>query len=174
MQIHIGRAGEPLGTFTETEAIDGLSSGRFLPNDLAWREGMSEWRPLGEVVSAPVPPAAASPAPPVWNPAVQYSGPMAQGSVGIPVLPTPGTAIASLILGLLSLITCYFGFLFSIPGVICGHLALSAIKRSGAQYEGRGLALAGLIMNYLWLGIAVLLLLIFILVGAVASLQKPG
>jgi hypothetical protein len=46
---------------------------------------------------------------------------------------------------------------FAIPAVICGHLALGRIQRSGGSLGGRGLALAGLITGYV--GIALIPLL---------------
>ena len=70
--------------------------------------------------------------------------------------PLPGTApqpknsalaIWSLILGILSL-TC-FSIFSAIPGVICGHKALSRIKQSGGALTGQGLAIAGLVTGYL-------------------------
>ncbi|MFM9167489.1 MAG: DUF4339 domain-containing protein [Verrucomicrobiota bacterium] len=48
MQIHIARKGTQLGVFTSEEVRDGLASGRFAGTDLAWREGMAEWKALGE------------------------------------------------------------------------------------------------------------------------------
>ncbi|MGH7994663.1 MAG: DUF4190 domain-containing protein, partial [Limisphaerales bacterium] len=56
-------------------------------------------------------------------------------------------AIWSLILGILSL-TC-FSIFSAIPGVICGHKALSKIKQSGGALTGQGLAIAGLVTGYL-------------------------
>lgn len=64
--------------------------------------------------------------------------------------PQPKTstlAIWSLVLGILS-ITC-FSILSAIPGVICGHKALSKIKHSGGALAGQGLAIAGLVTGYL-------------------------
>jgi len=46
-------------------------------------------------------------------------------------------------LGILSL-AC-FSIFAAIPGVICGHKALSRIKRSSGAIAGQGLAIAGLI-----------------------------
>jgi len=60
---------------------------------------------------------------------------------------TSGLAIWSLVLGILSL-TC-FSILSAIPGVICGHKALSKIKLSGGALTGQGLAIAGLVTGYL-------------------------
>jgi hypothetical protein len=59
-------------------------------------------------------------------------------------------AIASLVCSLLSLITCV-GWL---PGIICGHLAKSRIRRN-PSLKGSGLATAGLIIGYLILMIEV-------------------
>ncbi|MEO7932062.1 MAG: YIP1 family protein [Chthoniobacterales bacterium] len=46
--IHINRAGQNLGIFTQTEVQTGLDTGRFLGTDLAWRAGMENWKPLGQ------------------------------------------------------------------------------------------------------------------------------
>ena len=48
MQIHIARNSAQLGIFASEEIIAGLQSGRFFASDLAWREGMAAWTPLGD------------------------------------------------------------------------------------------------------------------------------
>jgi hypothetical protein len=57
---------------------------------------------------------------------------------------TSGLAVASLVCSGSSLITCV-GWL---PGIICGHLARSRIRRN-PSLKGRGLATAGLVIGYL-------------------------
>ncbi len=47
--IHIARNHQPFGTFSEEDLREGIVSGRFVSSDLAWREGMAEWKPLGEM-----------------------------------------------------------------------------------------------------------------------------
>lgn len=47
--IHIARNHQPFGTFSEDEIREGIVSGRFVSSDLSWREGMNEWKPLGEM-----------------------------------------------------------------------------------------------------------------------------
>ncbi len=42
----------------------------------------------------------------------------------------------------------------SIAGVICGHIALSQIKKTGEQ--GRGMAIAGLIIGYIGIVLAII------------------
>ena len=70
-----------------------------------------------------------------------------------PVSKTEGLAIWSLVLGVLSLMC--FSIFAAIPGVICGHKALSKIKRSGRASEGKGLAIAGLVTGYMGIAWAI-------------------
>jgi len=60
---------------------------------------------------------------------------------------TSGLAIASLVLSLVIPIGC-------IPAIVCGHIALRKIEKD-AMVQGRGLALAGLIIGYVVLGLFV-------------------
>lgn len=70
------------------------------------------------------------------------------------VPPTPGVAIWSLILAVLSF-TC--GWLFTaIPAVICGHVARAKIRRSDGALGGRGIATAGLILGYIALAVGIM------------------
>jgi len=69
---------------------------------------------------------------------------------------TSGLAIWSLVLGILSFVC--FSIFSAIPAVICGHKALSRIKRSDGALTGQGLAIGGLVMGY----IAIVLSLIII------------
>jgi hypothetical protein len=66
--IHINRAGNSLGTFSEEEVREGVRTGRFLGTDLAWREGMASWQALSQfpefaAPSTPSPGASAPQAP---------------------------------------------------------------------------------------------------------------
>ncbi|MBC8094837.1 MAG: DUF4190 domain-containing protein [Akkermansiaceae bacterium] len=73
--------------------------------------------------------------------------------------PTPKTsalAIWSLVLGVLSLVCC--SIFAAVPGVICGHKALSRIKNSMGILEGRGLAISGLVTSYLGIALAVFII----------------
>lgn len=64
------------------------------------------------------------------------------------VVPTSGSAVVSLIFGLLgfSAACCWPLVIFSAVGVITGHAALSETK-SGAR-SGHGIAVAGLMLSY--------------------------
>lgn len=191
MQYHLGRDGTQLGSFPEDEIRAGLQNGRFLPTDLAWSEGMPDWKPLSEVLpgtsAAPSSPtlslskpgdgdqsSASVSTPQVYPPSAPVWQPQQVGTphYGVGVMPTPGTAIASLVLGILTIVSCYFGVLFVIPAIICGHIALNQIKASGGRFQGKGLALAGLIMGYIWLGLCVLFIIGMVVFGAFASVTS--
>ena len=46
--INVNRGAESLGVFSEEEVREGLRSGRFVPTDLGWREGMTTWQTLAQ------------------------------------------------------------------------------------------------------------------------------
>jgi competence protein ComGC len=84
--------------------------------------------------------------------------------------PQPKTstlAIWSVVLGSLSLGCSYL--LTAIPAVICGHMALSRIKRSGGSLVGNGWAIAGLVTGYLGI-----LLFVVALAGLLAAIAIPN
>lgn len=59
-----------------------------------------------------------------------------------------GSAVTSMVIGILGLLGLHFcgAFLIGIP---LGHLALNKIKYSNGRVRGKGMAVAGLIMNWL-------------------------
>jgi hypothetical protein len=59
--IHVARDGAKLGEFTLEQIRAGLASGQFRLTDLGWQTGMSEWRPLSEMVAPATPPGDAVP-----------------------------------------------------------------------------------------------------------------
>ncbi|GGJ73258.1 DUF4190 domain-containing protein [Glutamicibacter ardleyensis] len=62
----------------------------------------------------------------------------------------PSTNVFAILALILGLVTGFFGIIF-------GHIALSQIKKTGQP--GRGMALAGLIIGYVWLAFWVVLIL---------------
>ena len=80
----------------------------------------------------------------------------------------------------LSIVAFVLAFVASIGGIICGHLALAQIKGSGE--DGRGLALAGLIIGYvvtaLWLVVfsfsGVFYILFFVALSHLGFGDHPG
>lgn len=96
-----------------------------------------------------LPPSGGLPAPQPYGPPYQPYPPVQSRG-------TSGMAVASMVLGLVGLVLCG---LTSIPGVICGHVAIARIKRTGE--EGHGLAVAGLVMSYITIIMWLLLWVIF-------------
>jgi len=70
------------------------------------------------------------------------------------VLPRSSTtAIVSLIFGILSWVIFPLPLVCALVAVICGHVARGEIARSGGTLDGKGVALAGLLLG--WLHVAV-------------------
>ncbi|HEY8323891.1 MAG: DUF4190 domain-containing protein [Ktedonobacterales bacterium] len=93
----------------------------------------------------------------------QYAQQYAPSPGYAPVGPTSGMAIASLVCSLLGI---------GLVGVILGHLALNEINKSNGYTQGRGLAIAGLIIGYLQIAAAVIFV-IFIIIGIAAAASAP-
>lgn len=64
MQVWIGRNGERFGPYTEDEVRQWLRDGTVRTDELGWYEGMTDWRPLGELFPDARPAAGATPPPP--------------------------------------------------------------------------------------------------------------
>ena len=133
MTYHIARDGTQLGTFGRDDLQLGLANGKFLPTDLAWKEGMTDWLALSvlDLQGPSVPPL------PPSLPSIPPLSGMGESC---------GQATASLVLGLLS---CALSCLTAVPAVIFGHIALNKIGKSGGRLTGRGLAITGLVLGYL-------------------------
>jgi len=95
-------------------------------------------------------------------------GPYAPAPYGYaPPPPTNTLAIVSLVCSALGLTTG----ITAIAGVICGHLALGQISRSGEQ--GRGLAIAGIVIGYAVIVLFALIIMGWLLFAAVL-VTVPG
>ena len=57
MQVTINRDGQQYGPYPIEDAAAHLATGGLLATDLAFVEGMTDWAPLGEVVTAAQAPA---------------------------------------------------------------------------------------------------------------------
>ena len=71
------------------------------------------------------------------------------------------------VLAIISLVSAFF--FVSLASVICGHIALSQIKKTGER--GRGLAIAGVVLGYLGLvaGLIAAIVFVVVIVAAVNS-----
>lgn len=140
MQYAIARTGQHLGSFPEAEVWNGLAMGQFSRHDLAWTEGMPEWRLLGELFpgASPTPVSAMEPPKPV------------EADAGMRLLipvGRSGWAIAAGYLGLFSLAV------FPAPiAVIVSIIAIADLRRSkreGKKKYGMGRAVFGLVAGLL-------------------------
>ena len=163
MNYHIGRDGQQLGSFTKEQIIEGLAQGTLQGTDLAWSEGMDDWQPVSTLIAEatavpPLPPTVAS---------LPAKAPVFSGEPQ-----KCGLATASMVLGILSfLLSC----LTAIPAVICGHMALSKISRSGGSLAGGGMAVAGLVMGYICIVmLPVVAILAALAVPAFSSVQDKA
>jgi uncharacterized protein DUF4190 len=109
---------------------------------------------------APYPPPPAYPYPSVYG--APYAAPM-------PYPRANGFAITSLVCGILGL--CAGGLLAAIPAIVFGHIALAQINRLGGMEQGRGLAIAGLVMGYVYLALITLYLVFIFGLFALPSFQ---
>jgi len=78
---------------------------------------------------------------------------------------TSGKAVASLILGIFS-----FTLFAAIPAIVLGHVALSQIKKSAGGLQGKGVAIAGLVLGYL--GVLILPLVLILAAIAIPNLLR--
>jgi hypothetical protein len=139
-------------------------------------------------VYAPPPPEAYNaPTPPPYAPGGYGAPPQAPAYAqpGYPAPPAPygygyGGAPAYVktnTLSILALIGAVLGAIWVLPiigslaGAILGHLSLGQIKRTGER--GRGMALTGVILGWIGVGIAVLIGL-FIVIGILGSISSSG
>jgi thiol:disulfide interchange protein len=74
---------------------------------------------------------------------------------------TSSLAVVSLIFGILS--WCLLPFIGAIVAIVCGHMARSEIRRAPASsMEGDGMAIAGLVLGYVHIVLALLIVAIVI------------
>jgi len=130
MQIHIARNSAQLGVFSPEDVVAGLSSGRFHATDLAWRDGMQTWMPLGDwpefrgsgVPASPGAPAADAPA----SSAIPWEQGKSLGSffATIKMAVSSPSSLASGRFAFGDWLTfCYVGILFSMPFQLFALLA---------------------------------------------------
>ncbi len=153
MATFIHKDNQQLGPLEDNQVLAGIRDRRFLPDDLAWREGMAAWQPLGSLFPAtPLPP----PLPPnlgaSWPPNL---GDNARMRMILPV-GRSGWAIAAGYLGLFALIV-----LPAPLALIVSIIAIWDIRRSrgtARPKHGMGRAIFGLITGLLGTVVLVALL----------------
>ncbi len=154
MQIYVQHGGQQLGPFTEAEVKAQLATGVITPQDHVWWQGQADWILLSAspFVTAPLPGAPAEisiPAIPP-TPGIPAPEPTATGAAA----PTSKLPLWALICGCLGFFCSIFA---SIPAIILGHMSLSRIKKNPGM-PGHGMAMAGLIMGYIFTAMGVVVI----------------
>jgi len=135
----IGADGKIYGPASLEQLRRWIAEGRANALTRTQAESMPEWKLLGALPEfagnlGPPIPSAIQPLPP----GATMAGPMPRTNNSL--------AIAGLIFGILSL-TCCCGFPLNLLGLIFSLVGLSQIHRQPERYEGRGFAIAGLVLS---------------------------
>ena len=142
----IGGDNRAHGPVTGEELCEWIRQGRAGRNTMIRPSNTDTWRPLSTFP--------------------EFSGPL-HGLPWIPLYqPAPkahGLAVASLVLGIISLVIVGIGLLTGVPAAICGHAALRAIKAEPTEYGGGGMAIAGLITGYIGLLVSGVMFILMLL-----------
>lgn len=138
------------GPVTESWIITQIQKNLVPEGALVWRQGMREWT--------------------AWEstyPFSQHALPLPQarhaeryGETVAPVR-TSGLAVASMILSIVGLFLFYFGFIADLIGLILGAVALKQIDITRGL-QGRGMALAGLIIGVIGVALSIFWAFFFI------------
>jgi len=155
MYTILGKDGQEYGPVTEAEVRQWIAEGRVNAVTPMRRQDAPEWRPAREFVEFAE--ALRAPDSPNAPPRITPGQPVAPEQFGgsAPEGKTSGLAIASLILGILGIVTCG---LTAVAGLILGIVALNKSSKT-RDHSARGLALAGTIVS------AVFLVLLPVLAG---------
>jgi Domain of unknown function (DUF4190) len=122
--------------------------------------------PPDEPSQSPAPPPTPPPAPPP-QPQPPPTPPASSGGYYTqPTSSTNGLAIASLVSSIAGFVICGLGF---IVGVVLGYIAKNQIDQTGGAQEGRGMAVAGIIVGWVGIGLFFLGMVIVIIVAAATS-----
>jgi len=179
MQWYYSKNGTQLGPVAQGELLAKLASGEVSPADLVWKDGMADWIPAsqvselkqtGTIPAAPAPPVQTSTVsdtpyvPPVSNPVPQP----------YPYSPAPGSgkATASMVLGIVAVVTGLCACYGLVIAVTCGILAVifggqvkKAAELNPALLPELGKAKAGVIMGWIGIGISVLFTILMFALG---------
>ena len=89
------------------------------------------------------------PAPPPPPPLPQPAAP-SYGAPAPSASKTNGLAVASLVCGIVGCFT-----VTAIVAIVLGFIARNQIEQSGGTQQGSGMALAGIILGFVWIGLTV-------------------
>ncbi len=159
----IGADGKEYGPITAEQLRRWIAESRANAQSQVWAEGATDWKPLGQLPefadALAIPPARITiPAQISALPPAPRNNPM---------------AVTGLIMGIVSVTLglCCYGAPFNVLGVVFSLVGLSQIKKDPQREQGRGLAIAGLVLSLVGILIGVLLL-ILVIVGSLPDILK--
>ncbi len=110
------------------------------------------------------PPASSPPPAPTPPPAPPAYGQQPYGYQTAPK--TNGLAIASLVLGIAQIFLCIIG---GILALVFGYIARRQIDESGGTQGGRGMAIAGIILGWIGIGLGIAYIVVIIIAVIVSD-----
>jgi Domain of unknown function (DUF4190)/GYF domain 2 len=145
----LGADGREYGPIQAEQLRRWVAEGRANAETRTLAEGSTEWKPLAQfaefsfLFAAAAPPIFGSTTPPLF----------------VSLRKTNSFAVTGLVLGILSITggLCCFGHLFIILALVFSIIGLVQIKNNPEMYEGKGIAIAGLVLAILglifWIGV---------------------
>jgi hypothetical protein len=135
----IGADGKEYGPISLEVLRQWMAEGRANAETRVLPEGATEWKTVASLPELSIiAPTASTPT-------------NAPATISLPPRPRNNSyAVAGLTLGILGMtvgLCCCYGFPFSIPGLICSTIGLNKIKQDPVTEQGRGLAIAGLVLS---------------------------
>jgi len=144
--------------------LEWIAEGRATALTRAKAEGTDLWKPLMEFVEFAPALARMTPALAATRPIYYTAAPR-----------TNSLATASLVMGMLAItcgMCCCYGVPFNLLGIIFALIALAQIRNDPQSQQGRGLAIAGLVLSLLSFALAALFLLLGLAVNSSEILHK--
>ena len=160
----IGADGSEYGPITADQLRAWIAEGRANAQTKALAEGATQWKPLTEYLE--------------FAPLLARAPPPGSAPGPISITPTPRTnsmALAALVMGILSItcgMCCCYGMPFNVLGIIFSLVALSQIKNDPQSQQGRGLAIAGLVLSLASIVMAALFLTLGLAMNTPNILRK--
>ncbi|MGO8764887.1 MAG: DUF4190 domain-containing protein [Limisphaerales bacterium] len=140
----VGADGRVYGPVSAEQIKQWIAEGRANAQSQALADGAAAWKPLV-----------------MFPEFAGFFAPQVPPTIPLLVAPAPrrisGAATAGLIFGILSVVCCC-KFLFCILGIVFSLIGLSQISHHPALYEGRSMAIIGLVLSILGALFAVILI----------------
>jgi hypothetical protein len=147
----IGADGRQYGPISADQIRRWIAEGRANAQTQTLAEGAAEWKPLGAF-------------PEFANSFTTQAPPSINPVTGSHLRATNSFALWGMIFGILALVCCCPKILFGALGLIFSLVGLSQINERPDLYEGRGYAIAGIVLSAIGLALA-LSFILFALAG---------